>query len=210
MCQIQVFRTKMCQMTAYSLSFVGDRAFCGQRDRFRGTPIYTGLFLLLFDVEMKSKDLQILRHLRVDARMPLTTMSRKTNIPVSTIFERMKQSDVIVRNTALLDFVRLGYYARAYILLRVDREDRKRLEEYLCRHDRVNNLHKINGFDFLLEGIFEQIGDAEEFLEDLEMRFGISEKRSFFVVNDVKREGFLADPHLLNDSRNLPSGLRPA
>ena len=39
---------------------------------------------------MNTKDMKMIAHLRQDARMPLTKMSRRTGIPVSTIFDRLK------------------------------------------------------------------------------------------------------------------------
>ena len=42
---------------------------------------------------MKKKDQILLSYLRKDARMPLTKMSKKTNIPVSTLFDRLKVNE---------------------------------------------------------------------------------------------------------------------
>ncbi|MBR9691938.1 winged helix-turn-helix transcriptional regulator, partial [Candidatus Woesearchaeota archaeon] len=72
---------------------------------------------------MNKKDLKIIAYLRQNARMPLTKMSRKTQIPVSTIFDRLKMNEnsLIVKHTSLLDFSKLGYNTRANITLKVDR-----------------------------------------------------------------------------------------
>ena len=66
---------------------------------------------------MKTKDMQILCHLRQDARMPLTKMSKKTHIPVSTIFDKIKtyENNLIVRHTTLIDFGQLGYNTRGEV-----------------------------------------------------------------------------------------------
>ena len=60
------------------------------------------------------KDRQIISHLRNNARIPLTTMSKLTKIPVSTLFDRLKtnEDDIITKHTSLLDFAKLGYNAR--------------------------------------------------------------------------------------------------
>ena len=49
---------------------------------------------------MKNKDLKIISYLRQNARMPLTKMSKKTQIPVSTIFDRLRtnEDDLIYKN----------------------------------------------------------------------------------------------------------------
>lgn len=149
---------------------------------------------------MNQKDLKIIAYLRNNARMPLTIMSRKTRIPVSTIFDRLKFSEqsVIVKHTSLLDFGKLGYNTRANITLKVDRDDKEQLKEYLMKNQFVNSVYKINnGFDFMVEGIFKQINDLEIFIDELEKRFKILDKKYFFIIEDLKREAFMSNPELL-------------
>jgi len=149
---------------------------------------------------MNQKDLKILSYLRNDARMPLTKMSKKTAIPVSTLFDRLKanEENVIVKHTSLLDFTKLGYNSRANITLKVDKEDKEKLKEYLVNHHCINSVYKINnGYDFMIEGIFKQIKDMELFMDELDNRFKITDKKAFFIIEDLKRECFLSDPDLI-------------
>ena len=149
---------------------------------------------------INKKDLQIIAHLRQDARMPLTTMSRKTNIPVSTIFDRLKanESSLIVKHTCLLDFNKLGYSVRANITFRVERDDKEKLKEFLLKNASVNSLYKINnGFDYLVECIFKQIKDMDSFMDDVENKFRIIDKQSFFIIEDLKKEEFMANPEMI-------------
>jgi DNA-binding Lrp family transcriptional regulator len=149
---------------------------------------------------MNTKDLKIISQLRTDARMPLTNMSRITGIPVSTIFDRLKfhEGGFIVKHTTLLDFTKLGYNTVVNITLKVDRDSKELLKEFLSKHECVNSLYKINnGFDFMLECIFRQIIDMEKFLEDLDKRFKILEKRFFFIIEPLKKEAFMSNINLL-------------
>jgi DNA-binding Lrp family transcriptional regulator len=149
---------------------------------------------------MNKKDFQILAHLRQDARMPLAKMSRQTHIPISTLFDRMKaqEGSVIVKHTSLLNFAAMGYNTRANIAFRVCREDKEALKEYLMKHESVNSFYRINnGYDFMVEGIFQQIREMEDFIDQVENRFKIEEKQSFYIIEDMKKESFLADPSLL-------------
>jgi DNA-binding Lrp family transcriptional regulator len=149
---------------------------------------------------MKSKDLQIIAQLRNDARMPLTIMSKKIRVPVSTIFDRLKlhEGDLITKHTSLLNFTKLGYNSRANIMLKVDRECKDAIKEYLLKHPSVNSLYKINnGFDFMAEGVFRQIKDTEDFIDDLEKKFKVLDKNVFFIIDDVKREAFMNDSNLI-------------
>ena len=149
---------------------------------------------------MNQKDLKIIAYLRNNARMPLTKMSRKTQIPVSTIFDRLKinENNLIIKHTSLLDFAKLGYNTRANIMLRVEREDKEALKEHLIKNQSINSVYKVNnGFDFMAEGIFKQIKDLEEFLDDIENKFKIKEKKSFFIIEDLKRESFMSNPNII-------------
>jgi len=146
---------------------------------------------------MNKKDLKIISQLRTDARMSLTDMSRKINIPISTIFDRLKSNDFIVKHTSLLDFTNLGF-TKANIFLKVEREDKEALKEFLVKNNVVNSFYRINnGFDFMLECIFRQMKDLEEFNDLLESKFKIKETKSFFVIEDIKREMFLTDANFL-------------
>lgn len=149
---------------------------------------------------MKEKDYQMIAYLRQDARMPLTTMSKKTQIPVSTLFDRLKANEegVIKRHTALLDFTKLGYFTRANIVFKVAKEHKDELKNYLQTSESVNSVLRINnGYDFMVEGVFRQVLDMENFIENIEEKFNIEDKKSFFIIEDVKRESFMSDPSLI-------------
>ena len=144
------------------------------------------------------KDLIILSHLRQNSREPLTIMSRNTTIPVSTIFDRIKahqQDQLITRFTALLDFPSLGYPTRVHVMLKVHKDDRDNVRQTLLIHKHVNSAYRIsNGYDYLIEGIFETIKDVENFLEHLEEHHRIQAKQVYYIIDDLKREAFLSNP----------------
>ncbi len=149
---------------------------------------------------MDKKDLKILTNLRHDARMSLTKMSKKTSIPISTIFDRIKifQDNVIKKHTSLIDFNYLGYSTRANIMLLVDKKDKEAIKDFLLKHQSINSVYKVNnGYDFMIEGVFKQIKEMEDFLEQLEQRFTIVDKKSFFIIDEIKRESFMSDPEML-------------
>jgi DNA-binding Lrp family transcriptional regulator len=149
---------------------------------------------------INKKDLAIISHLRTNARMPLTKMSRKIQIPVSTIFDRLKigEREFIQKHTCLLDFSKLGYKIRSNIIFKVEREDKEALKDYLMKHSAVNSLYKINnGFDFMLEGVFKDMQEMERFMDELDKRFKITEKSSFYIIEDLKRESFMSNPNMI-------------
>jgi len=147
------------------------------------------------------KDMVILSHLRKNARMGLTEMSKASHMPVSTIHDRLKNytGTYIHRNTALLNFASLGFTTRVSLLLRVHPKDKDALRQALSSAPMVNSLYKINnGYDFLAECVFRTMRDLEDFIEHLEQQHDVKAKQIFFVIDDLKREAFLADPQLID------------
>ena len=143
------------------------------------------------------KDKKVISFLRKNARISLTTLSKKTAIPVSTLYERLKagEKDYILKHTSLLDFNKMGYGCRANVLIKIGRDDRANVKSYLSKCEYVNTLLKINnGYDFMFEAIFENIKTMEEFLEMLDMKFKIKTKHVFYIIEEVVREKFMAEP----------------
>lgn len=144
---------------------------------------------------MKPTDMKILQHIRRNSRENLTTISRKTGIPVSTIFDRLKahEDQFITKFTALVDFAKLGYPVRTNICLKVAPESREGIRSYLLVHDHVNNLQRINnGYDYAAECFFANIKEVEEFVETLEMQFKVLDKHIFHIIDDLAREKMMA------------------
>jgi len=140
------------------------------------------------------KDAQIIAHLRNDGRTSLTAISKKTGLPVSTIFDRIKGNSAITRYSALLNFRELGFGCRAIVLLRTTKDKKNELGQHLQRNPYVNSLHKINnGMDYLLEGVFKDLGHIEQFIESIEERYTIRTKEVHYLLEEMKREGFMTD-----------------
>ena len=147
-------------------------------------------------MEIKKKDLVILANLRTNGRESLTALSRKTRIPVSTIFDKIRaQEDSAIRkHTTLLNFEKLGFNSRAFVILGIEKEHREKLREFLLTCPNINSVLKINnGFNFMVEFIFRNMVDVENCIEDIEERFNIKHKKVHYIIEDLKREGFLED-----------------
>jgi DNA-binding Lrp family transcriptional regulator len=150
--------------------------------------------------KISRKDFVLFAHLRKDARTPLTIISRLTGIPVSTLFDRLKATEggLIQRHTSLLDFSKLGFSVRATLMLKVDKADRDALQEYLKKHESVNSAFRINqDYDFLIDVIFRQIQDTQSFIQQLESKFDIKDTKLYYILDEIARERFLADPQMV-------------
>ena len=150
---------------------------------------------------VSKKDLLIIANLRNNARATLTMISKRTNIPISTIYDRLKNHSggLIKKHTTLLDFSKLGFNTRANITLKVDRKIRDDVKNFLIKHQNINSVYKINnGYDFLIEAIFKHIKDLEDFMELMEEKFKIKSKQVYYVIDEIKRENFLTDPNMID------------
>ncbi|MBI5398450.1 Lrp/AsnC family transcriptional regulator [Candidatus Woesearchaeota archaeon] len=143
------------------------------------------------------KELEIMMHLRRDGRETLTRISSATNLPISTIYDRVKNNKTgfVKRHISLLNFAKLGYDCHINLVLKVGKEDRERLRDFLLHQHAVNTLYRINnGYDFSAECVFRNIKYAEEFIDQLQDKFKIKELRTYHIIDELCKEVFLSDP----------------
>ena len=147
---------------------------------------------------MKYNDLLILANLRENARETLTRMSKRTRIPVSTIFERLKNYDknIVKKYTSIIDFTKLGYNTKALILINPMPETRNIVEEFLQKNKTVNSLYKVStNFEYLAEVICRDMQELQKFLEVIE-GLKLKQKEVLFVIDDLKKEDFMSSLNL--------------
>lgn len=143
---------------------------------------------------LNEKELLILASLRKDARKSISDISKDTNIPISTVFDKITRFEkgLIKNYSSLIDFNKIGYHARANIALKVDKENKEELLRFLLSHKNVNSIYRLhNQFDFLVECIFKTIPEVENFAEKLELDFKILDKHILHITEDIQREKFL-------------------
>ena len=134
--------------------------------------------------KLGKKELSIISYLRRDGRMTLKSLGRATRTPISTVFERLKhfRKTGLIRPTVLLNFDRLGFTARLLVALKVDREIRNEVEDYLAENMNVNTVYRVNnGFSILIDCVFLSLQDAEVFLENLD-QFKLRKKMVFYLM----------------------------
>jgi len=136
----------------------------------------------------------LLKQFRVNARMKLTSMSRKTGIPVTSIFDKITNLDkigIIKKYTILLDYELIGFEIKAILIIKINKKQKTDLKEFLSHHHSVNSLYRINnGFDFILEVIFKNMKIMDDFLEKIEKNFDILKLEIHYILEELKREDF--------------------
>ena len=145
---------------------------------------------------IKPNDIEVLSYLRKNARQPLVKISKKTGIPVTTIYDKLRrhENQLIKKYTSLMDFSKFGFPVTAFLMVRVDRQDEDRLKAYLRGHPSVNSVYKTEPFtSFMIEGIFKRVYDVVKFFEELENNFTVYEKKELYVTEEVTREKFMTE-----------------
>ena len=149
---------------------------------------------------VREKELKLLSFFRNNSRTSLTKMSRDAKMPVSTIFDKLKEyesNNLIKKHTSIIDFKKLGFDVKSQMLISSSKDDRNKIQDFLIKHPKVNTVFRINnGYDFLIEAIFRNMMELDEFSKQLE-QFKILEKKEYFVMEDIKREEFLTNRHNL-------------
>lgn len=142
---------------------------------------------------LSKKDTDVICRLRSNSRLKLTELSRELDIPVTTLYSKLKnyEKKVIKKHTSLLDFPRLGY--KSIFLVLKAREKRRELQEFLEREENINTLLRTNyDSDFLVEGIFRNEKEVTDFMEELQDNFIDLRIEMLNVVEEIKKEGFLS------------------
>ena len=140
------------------------------------------------------KDLTIISHLRKDGRKKITDISKEMNIPVTTIYDKVRvhNQKFVNKHVALLDFAKLGLHTKANIAIKCDRDAREDLQKFLFNHPNVNSLSKTNfSSDFLAEVVFKSMGELQNFADSIEKNYRVGNLQIFNTIEELKKEDFL-------------------
>lgn len=145
-------------------------------------------------MKINQDDIKILSYIRNNARESIVQISKQTNIPQSTVYQKLQQYQqyLIKKHTCLFDFKKLGFPTRAHIAIKVNKSDRMNLLEFIQGKPNINSAYKVNhDFDFMLECIFKNYEELKLFVEDLEEKFDIGRKQVHQLHECIKKETFL-------------------
>jgi len=145
------------------------------------------------------KDLQfeekmILNELRKNSRISMLEVAKKTNIPLSTVYDKVNtyERGIIKKHTAIIDFAMLGYLSRVLVIIKVKKEERLNFLNYLANHPNINTLYRTNSdSDFIFELVSNNAKETNDILEDIGDLKGFVSKSYFTLIDDIKREDFL-------------------
>lgn len=141
------------------------------------------------DPMLNENELKIISHLRQNSRQSLIDIARKTSIPLSTVYDKIKshEGSTIKKFTSIVDFPSMGFSIRASVLAK---GKSKALREFLARSSNVNSLFQLGGsYDYSIDCIFRYMKEMDSFMERLDE---LSDRKEVhFVTEELRREDFL-------------------
>jgi DNA-binding Lrp family transcriptional regulator len=77
-------------------------------------------------------------------------------------------------------------------VLKTKKEFRDALQDYLKHHKSINTVYRVNsGFDFMVEAVFRDLKEGNDFIEELSEKFEIEQSHTLHIIEEIKKEGFL-------------------
>ncbi|MBI2548861.1 Lrp/AsnC family transcriptional regulator [Candidatus Woesearchaeota archaeon] len=139
---------------------------------------------------MMTNEKILLHYLRNNARISLTEISKRSGIPLSTVFHTLKRLEkkVIARHVSLLDREQLGYPLQVYFL--VASEEKKALITFLVHHPAINTVVRLlQDYDVMAEAYFKNMKELMSFREQLQ-NFGITHHEEIPIIEELQKESF--------------------
>ena len=143
---------------------------------------------------ISDKDLLILSLLRKNSRETLTKISKKTKIPISTIFDKLRllEKEYIKKHACIVDFSKLGYNMKSHICIKSHNNSNEDLKEFLLSHNNVNSVFKLeDNQDMMVESVFRNSFDLNAFLSIIRSKFNIETIEVKNIVDEIVKEKFL-------------------
>jgi len=136
-------------------------------------------------------DMKIIQHLTEDARTTYRAIAEDAGVSEATVknrIDRLKETGVITKFTAVLDFHKLGRAIKSFIGLKVQPTKLQEIVDHMKSHPDVHVLYRTSGdVDLLFEVIFEKMEDLNKFLESELALDGILGTVVTIVIGPYKR-----------------------
>lgn len=163
-----------------------DQAYLmGKRNNYSARTI--GIFN---NEKIDDKDIQILKLISDDARIPLIKISERLNLESSTILYRLrnlKKKKIILGYRPILDFNLLNYDYYVVKLNLNDTSKIKGLKEFVLQNPNVIDIiETIGGYDFDFDIMVNNQQEYHKFIKEIKNFFPIKEIEYFRVLNNYK------------------------
>ncbi|AFS83412.1 Lrp/AsnC family transcriptional regulator [Candidatus Nitrosopumilus sediminis] len=146
-------------------------------------------------MEIDDKDLQILKHLLVDARQSARQLSQRLDVSTVTMISRIKKLEekkIIKGYSARLDHDLLGYDITAIIEIKTSQGKMLEVEDIIAKEDNVISVYDITGdADTLVIAKFKNRKNLSNFVKKLSAIPNIENTVTHIVLNTIKEDSRL-------------------
>lgn len=160
---------------------------------------------------IKKGDLNILNVLKQNSRLSMREISKKTNIPATTVHAKLRRlikDGIIKKYTIELDMEKLGKPVLAYVLINSDYSLLKRkklnthnLVDQIIRHPNVETCRSVTGrFSFILTVRVKDAKELDNFINFLTKEEGILRSETLIVLYEAKKGEKMLDESLIGGS----------
>jgi len=143
-------------------------------------------------MKIDDKDLQILKHLLVDARQSARQLSQRLDVSTVTMISRIKKLEekkIIKGYSALLDHDLLGYDITAVIEIKTGKGKMLEIENIIAKEINVISVYDITGdADTLVIAKFKDRTSLSSFVKRLSAIPNIENTVTHIVLNTIKED----------------------
>jgi len=140
---------------------------------------------------MKERDLRLVNELRKNSRRSLTAIGMNIHMPLGTVFKavnRLYKGQVIMKDTCLIDFAKLGFPLKIGVFIRTNAKDE--LKKSLEDHPNLNAFLRLSGdYDYYAEFLFKDMVSYKDLIDELNDSELVKKMSTHFLA-DVKQEEF--------------------
>lgn len=142
---------------------------------------------------MDKTDEKILAALVENSRTPISKISQKTEIPDSTISNRLKKlekNQVITKYTTILNPEKIGINVSAIIIIQTETEKHENVEKELPKLREVSEVYSVSGeYDILIKLWAHTLDELNDIINSkIRTIDGIEELRELIVMDVLKEE----------------------
>ena len=145
---------------------------------------------------LRQKDIEILHHLRNNSRQSLTSIAKKMNIPITTVYDRVlaNEKKYVRRHTSLLDFQNLGLPTKMLINLKVPKNFVADFESHIKNNFNINSAYKTD-FDgnYIIELLSENTQKANGIIKEMKNKFSIKKIQIHNIIEELQKEAILTE-----------------
>lgn len=142
---------------------------------------------------MDETDKKICNILTENSRISISSISKKTGIPNSTISNRihkLEEKNIIKQYTTILDHEKIGINITAMIIIQTETEKHENVEKQLPKLEEVTHVYSISGeYDVLIKVEAMNLEELNEIINSkIRTIDGIEELRELIVMEELKNE----------------------